>query len=147
MPLSDVIKEIFGCTDCGSADSAIEIAVNITIQLNTAYALEVEIIRTDTNRDVENADIFIDGQKLGTCSPNGSDAECTYFHCSQMSFGYNVPISTVSSKTGTIKLRVQYSNEVGNDLTCTSNGITAAGISRVTLKRGKTSILCSYYKY
>ena len=130
-----VIHNVFACTTCTDANISIE--ETITVDPNTEYELEVELLRTDTNDNTEYAEIFIDGQPIGICNPDGPVQECTYFNCSQLNDGKNVPPRLVSSTTGFIQFRANYSYTVQDFAPCTEGGITAVGFARVTMTKGK----------
>ena len=58
-----VFQNVFACTTC--TDKNISIDETITVDPNTEYELEVELLRTDTNSNTEYAEIFIDGMFAG----------------------------------------------------------------------------------
>ena len=128
---------MFQCTNCASGK--IEIQGTIDVRPNITYALEVELLRTDLNDGSEYAEIFVDGEGIGTCNPSGGQGDCTFFKCSQVNHGQNVPVKSVTSKSGVIHFRANYSSEVGSGsgLSCSVNGVEAAGFAVVTLTKGK----------
>ena len=129
----DVI-EIFGCTNC--LNTQIEIIADISLEPNTPYAFEVDIMRTDMDSSSEYAEIFIDGNSIGTCNPDGPENGCTYFPCTQINHNQNVPRLIVSSTTHKIQFRARYSSGVNVYKNCTSGGFTGPGIARVRLHKG-----------
>ena len=74
---------MFQCTKCASGK--IEIQGTIDVRPNITYALEVELLRTDLNAASEYAQIFVDGESIGTCNPSDGQGDCTFFKCSQVS--------------------------------------------------------------
>ena len=128
---------MFQCTNCASGK--VEIQGTIDVRPNISYALEVELLRTDLDAESENAEIFVDGESIGTCNPSGGQGDCTFFKCSQMNHGQNVPVKTVTSKSGVIHFQANYSSEVGSGsgLSCSVNGVEAAGFAVVTLTKGR----------
>ena len=142
-----MIQEVLGCTSCISRQ--MQIMKNIIVQPYIAYALEVHLMRTDTDLDSEYAEIFIGDESIGKCNPDGQEGDCNYFSCNVMNHRQNVPKQAISSKDGIIKFQVKYSKEVDiyNSTICTSRGITAAGIARVTLTKSKYTITLNLCKY
>ena len=128
-------QNVFACTTC--TDKKISIDETITVDPNTEYELEVELLRTDTNDNTEYAEIFIDGQPIGICNPDPPSQGCTYFNCSQLNDGKNVPPRLVTSATGIIQFRANYSATVQDFAPCTDGEVTAIGIARVNITKGK----------
>ena len=101
------------------------IASTLDVVSGKVYRVKIEILRTDTASSDEYATIELDGHNFGTCSPNGSDGDCTWYTCPSLIF------NEITARDHIMQIRIKYSYEVSiSNGVC--NGVQAAS-ARVTL--------------
>ena len=93
-----------------SSGPIIESSLNVVN--GKVYRVKVEILRTDTGDHAEYATIELDGYNFGTCNPDGSDGDCTWYTCP------NLINNEITGRGHSMQIRITYSYKVD-----VSNGV------------------------
>ena len=99
----------------------------MSVEANTVYDVQIEILRTDTNSASEYAEyIKLNKQNFGKCDPRGRQCECTYGNCSPLTQ------TRITTDSTSIEVEIQFTSEVGC-CTCKVGYNDARGAARITL--------------
>ena len=103
------------------------ISDTINVTPDRAYDIKVELYVTDMDASDEYVDITIDGQNVGTCTPNLCQGCCTLHDCA-------ISPSQITSSSSGMKVSMQYSIAVqGSVATCLVDGQNWAAAALITL--------------
>ena len=103
------------------------ISDTINVTPDRTYDIKVELYVTDMDASNEYVDITIDGQNVGTCTPNLCQGCCTLHDCA-------ISPSQITSSSSGMKVSMQYSNAVqGSVATCLVDGQNWAAAALITL--------------
>ena len=102
----------------------------MSVEANTVYDVQIEILRTDTGSRTEYATIKLNKHSFGKCDPGGDDFDCTYGNCSALTQ------RQIIAETTRIEVEIQFTDTVGTGYgfhTCMVENNNARGAARITL--------------
>ena len=103
------------------------ISDTIAVTPDRTYDIKVELYLTDMDVSSEYVDIEIDGQNVGTCTPNLCQGCCTLHDCA-------ISPSQITSSSSSMSVSLQFSIEVmGSIAKCPINGHNWVAAAQITL--------------
>ena len=85
--------------------------MDIKVYPGQLYSVSVEVLRNGLgNAEDKVSNIRLNGENIGTCNPDGSDTDCTFYACDS-----SLTAKDFSSNSGTITYKLDY---VGNSESC-----------------------------
>ena len=86
-------------------------SMDITVYPGKLYSVSVEVLRNGLeNADAKVSKIRLNGENIGTCNPDGSDTDCTFYACDSF-----LTAKDFSSNSETLTFKLDY---VGNSDSC-----------------------------
>ena len=86
-------------------------SMDIKVYPGQLYSVSVEVLRNGLgNADDKVSNIRLNGENIGTCNPDGSDTDCTFYDCDSF-----LTAKEFSSNSETLTFKLDY---VGNSQSC-----------------------------
>ena len=85
--------------------------MEIKVYPGKVYQVAVEVLQNGlANADAKVSKIRLNGENIGTCNPDGSDTDCTFYDCDSF-----LTAKVFSSNSETLTFKLDY---VGNSESC-----------------------------